>query len=51
MLIDWTKIKDSIRGFEILALSYVKDNIDKHIDWELTQATRDDNKMQKLFCT
>lgn len=44
MGIDWTKLKDNEqgRGFEVLAIDYLKDNFEGN--WEHTQQTRDGNK-------
>lgn len=43
MEIDWTKIKDGFRGFEKLALIFVKDQF-RNPSWEKTSETRDGNK-------
>lgn len=43
MNINWEEIKDGFRGFEKLALEYVKNNF-KNPTWEKTKETRDGNK-------
>ena len=41
--VDWGKIKEGFRGFETLALEFVKDQY-KNDTWEKTKDTRDGNK-------
>lgn len=43
MNINWNEIKDGFRGFEKLALDYVKDNFNNPT-WKKTKETRDGNK-------
>ena len=43
MNINWEEIKDGYRGFEKLALDYVKNNF-KNPTWKKTKETRDGNK-------
>lgn len=44
MQINWMEIKDGFRGFEKLAVIYVKENFGSNVNWKKTQETRDGNK-------